>query len=123
MANGRQVGQTAEGPFSTSHEDSFIRESMEVEQQKRGKTPQPELMTPEEEAEWGPMLDRHKVSILNRLQFDPALLLPYAGQWIAWSPDGSRIVAHADDIDTLYKLVAEAGEAPSQCAIESIDGG
>jgi hypothetical protein len=79
-------------------------------------------MTPEEEAVWGPELDLRKQSSLNRARFDPALLTPYNGQWIAWSPDSSRIVAHADDIDTLYHLIAEAGEDPSRCPIEGIEG-
>jgi len=123
MESGRKVGQTAEGRFSTPPEASLIPESMDAERRKNAKTPQPEVMTPEEEAEWGPELDRRKASILNRSQFDPALLVPYIGQWIAWSPDGSRVVAHADDIDTLYKLVADAGESLNRCSIECIDAG
>jgi len=123
MASGRQAEQGASGEFSTSPEGLLIPESIDAGQRKKVKTPQPELMTPEEEAEWGLELDRRKLCILNRSQFDPALLVPYIGQWIAWSPDGSRVVAHADDIDALYKLVADAGESPSQCAIECIDVG
>ena len=83
--------------------------------------PKPRLMTPEERARWGPELELRKRSTLNRARFDPALLAPYIGQWVAWSPDSSRIVAHADDIDKLYALVAEAGEDPRQCPIEGIE--
>jgi hypothetical protein len=79
-------------------------------------------MTPEEKAKWGAELDLRKRSSLNRAQFDPALLTPYSGQWIAWTPDSSRVIAHANDIDSLYKLVADAGEDPSRCPIEGIEG-
>jgi hypothetical protein len=82
--------------------------------------PQPRLMTPEERAKWGPELELRKQSSLNRAKFEPALLVPYVGQWIAWSPDSSRIIAHADDVDTLYSLVAATGEDPSRCPIEGV---
>ncbi len=29
----------------------------------------------------------------NRLQFPPDQLAKHIGEWVAWSPDGSRIVA------------------------------
>jgi hypothetical protein len=85
--------------------------------------PRPRQITPQEQAIWGPDLDLRKRSSLNRAQFDPALLAPYSGQWVAWSPDSSRIVAHSVDIDALYKLVSDAGEDPIQCPIEGIDDG
>lgn len=84
--------------------------------------PQPREMTPEEEAAEGPEMDLRRLSSVNRSQFDPAQLAPYMGRWVAWSPDSSRIVTSAEDIDTLDELVLKEGEDPSQCAIEYIDG-
>jgi hypothetical protein len=56
-------------------------------------------------------------------EVDPALMAIYAGQWVAWSPDGARIVAHADDTTALTMLVIEAGMNPSQCVFERIEEG
>ncbi len=58
----------------------------------------------------------------NRSQMDPALLIPYIGEFIAWSPDGKRIVAHAKDHATLRKLIREAGENPRHCVVGGFDG-
>jgi hypothetical protein len=93
-----------------------------AEQQHKASVLQPREITPDEEAEWGSVLDLCGASTLNRARFDPALLIQYLGQWVAWSPDGSRVVAHAHDIRNLRELVAEAGEDPSLCAIEGIEG-
>ena len=56
-------------------------------------------------------------------EVDPALLAIYAGQWVAWSPDGASIVAHADDTTALTRLVTEAGVNPSRCVFEQIEEG
>jgi hypothetical protein len=56
----------------------------------------------------------------NRQNFPLDELLQYRGQWIAWSPDGSRIVAHADDLDALDELVRSAGEDVQRCILEGI---
>jgi len=58
--------------------------------------------------------------LVNRGQFPPTELIQYAGQWIMWSADGSRIVAHADDPAVLDELVLQAGEDPEQCVLEGI---
>jgi len=63
--------------------------------------------------------DRRKF-LANRAQLSPADLEEHAGQWIAWSPDGSRIVAHAHDPEVLDELVLQAGEDPERCVIEGI---
>jgi hypothetical protein len=81
---------------------------------------QPRLMTPEEEAVWGPILDLRQESALNRARFDPALLAQYEGELIAWSRDGTRIIAHAKDDETVYRLLDEAGEDPGLCLVEYI---
>jgi hypothetical protein len=59
----------------------------------------------------------------NRPKYPVAELLQYAGTWIAWSPDGTRIIASAKDLDQLEQLVAASREDPLQCTLESIPEG
>jgi len=77
-------------------------------------------MTPEEKSKWRAELDLRKRSSLNRAKFDAALLTPYSGQWIAWSPDGARIVAHATEPQSLDDLILAVGEDPEECLVEGI---
>jgi hypothetical protein len=63
--------------------------------------------------------DRRKY-LENRENFPLDELARYRGQWIAWSPDGSRIVAHADDPAALDELVRRAGEDIERCITEGI---
>jgi hypothetical protein len=37
--------------------------------------------------------------------------LSAVGKWVAWSSDGLRIVAVAEELNEAYRLAAEAGEA------------
>jgi hypothetical protein len=64
--------------------------------------------------------DRRRALLANRTVFPPDELIKYAGQWIAWSPDGSRIVAHATDPQGLDDLVRAVGEDPEKCLVEGI---
>jgi hypothetical protein len=57
----------------------------------------------------------------NRSRFPLSELLKYRGQWVAFSSDGSRIVASSDDLVTLDGLVAAAGEDPESIALERIE--
>jgi hypothetical protein len=57
----------------------------------------------------------------NRARFPLAELRTYAGQWVAFSPDGRRVVAHSEDLAELDKLVAAAGEDPERVALERIE--
>jgi hypothetical protein len=57
----------------------------------------------------------------NRGKFPPEDLLPYAGQHIAWSPDGTRILANGRDMDEVEKKVIAAGIPPSQVVFDYID--
>jgi hypothetical protein len=50
-----------------------------------------------------------QVYVDNRSKFMPEDLLPYAGQWVAWSADGSRIVAHNADLGQVVREVERAG--------------
>lgn len=56
----------------------------------------------------------------NRAAFPPDQLAPYRGRWIAWSPDGSHVVADAENLKDLDDLILAAGEAPERCVLEGI---
>jgi hypothetical protein len=56
----------------------------------------------------------------NRNRFPPEELEKYRGQWIAWSLDGTRIIAHSDDPDALPALILQAGEDPQRWVEECI---
>lgn len=38
----------------------------------------------------------------------PAIPVEFSGKWIAWNSDHSRIVAQADDLQTLWQFVRES---------------
>ncbi len=65
-------------------------------------------------------LEDRRNFLANRAKFSVSELARYAGQWIAWSPDGSRIVARADDPEALDDLVLQAGADPQRCIVEGI---
>jgi hypothetical protein len=56
----------------------------------------------------------------HRAAFPPEALVPYMGRWIAWSPDGSRIVADSENPEDLYDRILAAGEDLERCVIEGI---
>lgn len=56
----------------------------------------------------------------NRRQFPPSELERYSGKYVAWSRDGTRIVATSADLEALDRDVRAAGEDPAQCVIEGI---
>ena len=56
----------------------------------------------------------------NRSIFPLAELAKHRGEWVAWSPDGTRLVAFSRDPDALDALVLAAGENPEDCPIEGI---
>lgn len=45
----------------------------------------------------------------NRAKFLPEDLLPYADRWVAWSVDGSKIVAHHEDLVEVARTVETLG--------------
>ena len=65
-------------------------------------------------------LETRRRFLANRAIFPVAELAKYTGQWVAWSPDGSRIAASAKNPDLLDSLLRAKGEDPSQCVIEGI---
>ena len=56
----------------------------------------------------------------NRLAFPLDELAKHRGEWVAWSPDGTRLVATSRDPDALDDLIRAAGESPENCTIEGI---
>lgn len=74
-------------------------------------------------------MDMH-VFQLNRAKFPPERLAQYTGQYVAWSPDGTDILASDRDPIALEAAVRETGHLPSEIVIsfvpdanESIVGG
>jgi hypothetical protein len=56
----------------------------------------------------------------NRVVFPVDELAKHRGEWVAWSPDGTRLVAGSRDPDALDELIRAAGEDPEECPIEGI---
>ena len=56
----------------------------------------------------------------NRVAFPLDELAKHRGEWIAWSPDGTRLVASSRTPDALDDLIRAAGENPEDCPIEGI---
>jgi hypothetical protein len=65
---------------------------------------------------------RMRVLMTNRAAFPPEELLKYVGEWIAWSPDGTAIVAHSAESDmAVYAQLKEKGYEMGQCCISYVD--
>jgi hypothetical protein len=45
----------------------------------------------------------------NRQRLGPADLEPFAGQWVAISGDGTRVVAFGQSVDDLARVLADLG--------------
>ena len=58
----------------------------------------------------------------NRSRFPREELAKYRGQWVAFSPDGRRIVASAETLEALHQRLQAAGENAQQLAFEGIPG-
>ena len=74
--------------------------------------------TPNRQAGAGPA-----VYVANRAKFLPEDLIPYEGQWVAWSLDGSRIVAHHEDLEQVEREVQQAGLTLEDVIFDSIPPG
>jgi len=53
----------------------------------------------------------------NRQRFPPTELAKYAGKYVAWAPDGSRILASNEDELKLAKAVLAAGHNTAEVLI------
>ena len=58
--------------------------------------------------------------IRNRSQFPPEELAKYVGQYVAWSPDGTRIVASDEDPLRLDAAIPAAGYDPAEVLISFV---
>ena len=63
--------------------------------------------------------DRRKF-LANRQTFPLDELAKYLGNWVAWSSDGTRIVASAANPEDLEERVRAAGEDFCRCVLEGI---
>src|SRR5947209_8626042 len=58
----------------------------------------------------------------NRAAFPRAELARYRGQWVAFSPDGRRLLAGAEALERLEEQLAALGEDPQQVVLERVPG-
>jgi hypothetical protein len=65
-------------------------------------------------------LETRRRFLANRAAFPIEELAKYAGQWVAWSPDGTRVAASAAQPDLLDCLLRAGGEDPAGCVVEGI---
>jgi hypothetical protein len=56
----------------------------------------------------------------NQRKISRDQLLPYAGQHIAWSWDGTRILASAPDAEMLFHKLVEAGHNPFRAVFDYV---
>lgn len=57
----------------------------------------------------------------NRSKYPPDQLLPYAGLFVAWSPDGTQILASGIDRATVKRNLQGASIPASQVVFDYID--
>jgi hypothetical protein len=57
----------------------------------------------------------------NRVNYPPEQLLPYAGLHVAWSLDGTRILASGEDQEALFAKLDAAGIDCAGVVIDYID--
>ena len=56
----------------------------------------------------------------NRRRIPAEVLEPYAGQWVAFSPDGTRVVAHGSRIEDLGREMDRLGVDSNRVVLERI---
>jgi hypothetical protein len=57
----------------------------------------------------------------NQCRFPQEDLLPYAGQYIMWNSDGTRVLASAPDRETLYQQLQAAGIPGDHVVFDYVD--
>jgi hypothetical protein len=79
------------------------------------------LRTPaEQQAAWEATWEARSHFDENRANFPMDLLVRYIGQYVAWSPDGARIVDADEDGEALWARLQENGIDPSVLPFEHI---
>jgi hypothetical protein len=58
--------------------------------------------------------------LANRAAFSVECLVAYAGQCVAWSPDGMGVAASAASPELLDAILEASGEDPHLCVVEGI---
>jgi hypothetical protein len=58
--------------------------------------------------------------LTNRQHFPPGELAKYAGKYIAWSPDGTRILASDDDLEKVAAAVEDQGYDSSDIVLSAV---
>ena len=58
----------------------------------------------------------------NRAAFPLTELAKYQGQWIAFDPNGTRVIAAAETLGECDRLVQEAGYDPEEVGFEGVPG-
>ncbi|MBI1914064.1 MAG: hypothetical protein HYS12_04915 [Planctomycetes bacterium] len=56
----------------------------------------------------------------NRQRFPPEELARYVGQYVAFSPDGTRIVASDEDLARLDAKIKAAGYDPAETLVSAV---
>jgi hypothetical protein len=64
-------------------------------------------------------MDMHQF-LENRRRFPPGELARYAGKYVAWSPDGTRIVASDEDLQRVAAAVVAEGFDPGEVVLSSV---
>jgi hypothetical protein len=61
--------------------------------------------------------------IKNRQAFPLEELAKYAGQWVAWGPDGTKILASSSESEAaVYDLLKQEGHDLSECCLSYVPG-
>ena len=58
----------------------------------------------------------------NRAAFPRSELERHRGRWIAFDPEGTRIVASGETLDLVEEQVKAAGEDPNEVVLERVPG-
>jgi hypothetical protein len=58
--------------------------------------------------------------LTNRQQFPPGELAKHAGKYIAWSSEGTRILASDDDLEKVAAVVEALGYDTSEIVLSSV---
>jgi hypothetical protein len=64
-------------------------------------------------------MDMHQL-LRNRQQFPPEELAKYAGKHVAWSPDGTSIIASDEDLLRLDAKITNGGYNPAEILVSTV---